>query len=68
MTIKNLRHLVEILRDCKDELLVIAFHERNCETLVLDRKAMNDATEDVLSENSIRKPGSDDMMAVWEKK
>ena len=66
--IKNLKHLVETLRDSKDDLLEISFNEEQCETMVLDRKAMMAATEDVLSDNSIRKYASDDLIPVWEKK
>ena len=64
--IKNLRHLVETLRDCEDDQLVISFFETQAETIVLDRKAMIDATEDVLSDNSIRKFASDDLIPIWE--
>jgi len=63
--IKNLRHLVETLRDSKDELLVIAFNEEQSETMVLDRKAALEATEEILADNSIRKLASDDLIPVW---
>ena len=68
IAIKNLRHLVETIRDCKDELIVIAFAEQYAETIVLDRKELLAATEDVLADNSIRKLASDDLLPVWEKK
>jgi S1-C subfamily serine protease len=66
--VKSLRHLVEILRDSKDELLVLRFDQRYGETMVLPRKAMLDATEEILSDNGIRSQGSADMMAVWGRK
>ncbi|MBY0574201.1 MAG: trypsin-like peptidase domain-containing protein [Undibacterium sp.] len=65
--IKSLKHLVETLRDMKDELLVVHFDQRYGETMVLPRKAMVAETEGILSDNGIRSQGSPDMMAVWEK-
>ncbi|MDB5351444.1 MAG: trypsin-like serine protease with C-terminal domain [Planctomycetota bacterium] len=66
--IKNLRHLVETIRDCKDETLTISFAETHAETIVLNRKETLAATEEVMIDNSIRKLASDDMLAIWEKK
>jgi S1-C subfamily serine protease len=66
--IKNLKHLVETIRDAKDDMLVISFNEENCETIVLDRKALVAASEDILADNGIRKPCSPDLLPVWEKK
>lgn len=66
--IRSLKHLVEVLRDLKDELIVIHYDQRWGETMVLPRKAMILETEAVLSDNGIRSQGSPDMMAVWEKK
>ncbi len=63
--VRSLRHLVSLLRDLKDELVVIHFDQRNGETMVLPRKAMLDATEGVLSDNGIRQQGSQDMLDVW---
>ena len=66
--IRSLKHLVEVLRDLKDDLIVIHYDQRWGETMVLPRKAMIQETEAVLSDNGIRSQGSADMMAVWEKK
>lgn len=63
--IKSLRHLVQTLRDLKDDLVVLRFDQRYGETMVLPRKAMLDSTEEILSDNSIRTQGSADMMEVW---
>ncbi len=63
--VRSLRHLVALLRDLKDELVVIHFDQRAGETIVLPRKAMLDATESVLTDNGIRQQGSQDMMDVW---
>jgi S1-C subfamily serine protease len=66
--VRSLRHLVQILRDLKDELVVLRFDQRYGETMVLPRKAMLDATDDILSDNGIRSQGSNDMMDVWKGK
>jgi hypothetical protein len=63
--IRNLRHLVEVLRDCKDTYVQIYFAGHEHENLVFNRADMMAATEDILGDNGVRKQGSDDMMAVW---
>lgn len=63
--VKSLRHLVALLRDLKDELVVIQFDQRAGETMVLPRQAMVDATEAVLTDNGIRQQASNDLMEVW---
>lgn len=63
--LKSLRHAVALLRDLKDELVVIHFDQRGGETIVLPRKDMLAATESILSDNGIRLQGSQDMMDVW---
>jgi hypothetical protein len=63
--VRSLRHLVALLRDLKDDLVVLRFDQRLGETMVLPRKAMIDATEGILQDNGIRSQGSPDMMDVW---
>lgn len=63
--IKSLKHLVSLLRDMKEDLVVIHFDQRYGETMVLPRKAMMAETEGILSDNGIRSQGSADMMAIW---
>ena len=63
--IKNLRHLVETIRDCRDEFLTFRFAEEGAETLVFRRQAMLDATEPLMSQNGISRRGSDDVLAAW---
>lgn len=66
--IKNLAHLVELLRDLKDEFVVIDFDDRASETLVFHRKEILAATDDILTDNGVRRPYSDDVGKVWERK
>jgi len=60
----NLGHLVERLRDSKDEFLTIEF-AGHAETLVFPRREMLAATEDILTDNGVRSQGSPDMLAIW---
>ena len=66
--IKNLRHMVEILRDSKEKYTTISFDDRASETIVFDHKEALNATEEILSDNGIRQQASDDLAAIWSKK
>ena len=66
--VKNLAHLVQILRDSKDEFLRIEFDNRYGETLVFPREEMLNATDEILTDNGIRSQGSADALAVWNAK
>lgn len=63
--VRSLRHLVALLRDLKDDTVVLRFDQRAGETVVVPRKAMVDATEAILIDNGIRSQGSPDMMDIW---
>ncbi len=63
--IKNLRHLVETIRDCQDDYLTFRFAEDWSAVLVFDRKEMEKATEEILDENGVARRGSADVMKVW---
>ena len=66
--IRNLHHLVEVLRDSKDEFIVIEFDSRAGETLVFPRKEMIAATDEILTDNDVRSQGSADTLAIWNAK
>jgi len=63
--IKNLNHLVEVLRDSKDEFILIEFDMRGAETLVFPRAELVAATDDILTDNGVRSQGSADTLAIW---
>ena len=65
--IKNLQHLVEVVRDSTEEYIIIEFAGHLTETLVFHRKEMIQATEEILDESGIRRLASPDILAVWEK-
>ncbi len=68
--VKNLRHLVETLRDCTDEYLTIRFADGWGEVLVFDRREMDRATAEVLEDNGIAasRRGSEELLQVWKQK
>ena len=63
--VRNLRHLVEVLRDAQTDFITIVFAGRGEETLVFPRKKMLEATDEILGDNGIREQGSPDLMEVW---
>lgn len=63
--VKNLRHLVETLRDGKGEFLTIRFHGEIAETPVFRRKELEEITPELMAENGIPRRGSEEVMAVW---
>ena len=66
--VKNLAHLVEILRDTKEEFIRIECYDRPGETMVFPRAEMVAATDGILTDNGIRSQGSPDMLAIWNAK
>jgi len=66
--VKNLNHLVEILRDSKDEFITIECNTRYGETMVFPRAQMLAATDEILADNGVRAQGSPDTLAIWNAK
>jgi hypothetical protein len=66
--IKNLDHLVEVLRDSKDKFITIEFYGLLAPTLVFPRTEMAAATDPILTDNDIRSQGSPDTLAIWNAK
>lgn len=66
--VKNLDHLVEILRDAKGEFITIQCYGRHNETMAFSRAKMLAATDEILDNNGIRAQGSSDVMAIWNEK
>ena len=63
--VKNLNHLVEILRDAKSEFITVECDTQYGETMIFPRAQMVAATEDILTDNGVRSQGSPDTMAIW---
>jgi S1-C subfamily serine protease len=67
--VKNLAHLVELLREMKDEFVTFEFDTRSSgESIVFPRAEMASATENILSDNGVRSQGSADAMTIWNTK
>ncbi len=66
--IASLNQLVALLRDLKDEFVIVEFDQRSAESMVFPRLAMVAATEEILTDNGVRAQGSPDTLAVWEGK
>jgi hypothetical protein len=64
--VKNLRHLVELLRDGRGEYLTIRFFGEMSETLVFTRRAIEDSIPELMRDNGIPKRGTDDVMTIWD--
>ncbi|MCA9263282.1 MAG: trypsin-like peptidase domain-containing protein [Planctomycetales bacterium] len=67
VAIRNLKHLVELLRDCRDEFVTLQMAGEQ-ETLVFRREELNKSTEEILSDEGIRYQYSKDLEEVWEGK
>ena len=63
--IKNLAHLVTVLRDAQDEFIIVDFATQAAETMIFPRLEMMAATEEILNDNGIRAQGSPDILAIW---
>jgi PDZ domain len=67
--VKNLPHLLEVLRDLQDQFATFEFNMRGGgETIAFPRAEMTAATEEILNDNGIRAQGSPDVLKVWEAK
>jgi hypothetical protein len=66
--IKNLEHLVQLLRDSKDDFITIEFYGIHSETLTFRRTEIVASTDNILVNNGIRNQGSPDALAIWNAK
>jgi hypothetical protein len=62
--IKNLAHLVETLRTCQDEYLIVRLAGAY-ETMIFKRQALIDSTEEILEDEGIRVQYSEDLRPIW---
>lgn len=66
--IKNLNHLVEVLRDSRAEFMEFSFGGRGGETIIFPRAETVAATEEIMTDNGVRSQGSTDTLAIWNSK
>lgn len=62
--VKSLAHLTELLRDASGEYVEITLGG-SYPTLVFDRQAAEEATEEILTDEGIRRRGSKKILEVW---
>jgi hypothetical protein len=63
--VKNLKHLAELLRDCKDEYVRLEMADRS-ESLVFKRDELKNSTEQILTDEGIRYQASESLRDVVE--
>lgn len=63
--VRNLAHLVALLRDATGEFVVFRFHGEGTDAIVLPRAEAAAATDEILNDNGIRAQASPDLLAVW---
>jgi S1-C subfamily serine protease len=63
--IKNIRHLIETLRDCKDEFVIFEWYDQHVENLVFKRSDILATTDEILDDNGIRNRASPDLAEIW---
>jgi S1-C subfamily serine protease len=64
-SVKNLRALAEMLRDCDDEFVRFEMSDRS-ESIVFHRAELEAATEEILSNEGIRYQASAALRSIWE--
>lgn len=65
--VRSVAHLVEIIRDNDEDSLIFEFYDRSQETLIFDAQELDESTEEILEDNSIRNRGSDRFMEIWDR-
>lgn len=63
--VRNLLHLVALLRDSKQKFVVIEFADQHVEKFVFRQQELVASTEAIMANNGIRSQGSADTMAEW---
>jgi hypothetical protein len=66
--IRNLKHMVEVLRDATGEYVEFKFTCKFTDTIVFRRTDALEATEEILSDNGIRDQCSPDIALIWNAK
>ena len=66
--VRNLKHLVELLRDTRDEFVAVDFDMIGAESMVFPRTEVLAATDEILTDNGVRAQGSADTLEVWNAK
>lgn len=63
--VKNLRHLVELVKNAQGEYLTFEWDDDATETMVFKREELLAACEEIYEDNGIRSPVSDELKDIW---
>ncbi|UCD30024.1 MAG: trypsin-like peptidase domain-containing protein [Planctomycetota bacterium] len=63
--VRNLRHLIQLIKDNKEEFLIFRFEEDYEEKIVLDPKRVEKYQAEILRNNNIPAACSDDLKDIW---
>jgi PDZ domain len=66
VSIRNLKHLVEVMRDATGQFVEFTFSGRYTDKIIFNRKEAIAATDEILNDNGIRQQSSADMAKVWD--
>lgn len=66
--VKNLRHMVELIKNSTDEFLTFEWDDDATETMVFNRQELMDSCDEIYEDNGIRSPVSDELKSIWDKK
>jgi S1-C subfamily serine protease len=66
--VRNLKQMVEVLRDCDGEFVEFTFVGKFTENVVFKRSEALDATDEILNDNGIRRQFSLDIAPIWNQK
>ncbi len=65
VAVRNLRHLIELLRDAEGPHVIIEFQDEHTESVVFDKEEVITATDRILEDNAIRRQMSEDVRDLW---
>jgi len=63
--VKNIRHLIEMIKENKEDFIVFRFEEEYVEKIVLDPKRVKKYQSEILGNYNIPAPCSDDLKDIW---
>ena len=63
--VKNLAHVVRLLRDAKGDRVTFEFVDTKSGLIVFDRKRLIEAIPDIQADNGILRHGSPKMLEIW---
>jgi S1-C subfamily serine protease len=63
--VRNLRQMIQVIKDNTEEFIVFRFEDEMDESVVLDPKLVAESQNDILQNNNIPAPCSEDLRDLW---